>query len=248
MRVFSQTDIGTRRTENQDRVWTDFLNGTNNSGEEAVAVVLCDGMGGEKAGSRASEMTVDFMAERFKKGFRDDTNRNSIRNLMITSIIAANSLVVEEARTDKDKHGMGTTCVSAIVHSERAYIINVGDSRAYHIFDDNIQQITKDHTYIRTLIEEGRITEEESRRHPDRNAITRAIGAEANVTPDYFELDLQKGSILLLCSDGLHSYGDDAEIAEIIVNNPASKVCDLLMEYAIKNGGRDNITAALVCL
>jgi len=240
MRVYSKTDIGTKRTENQDRVKTEtLLNG-------AVAVILCDGMGGEKAGSRASQLTVDIMSERITRGFRDDVDRNSIRNLLITSVIAANSMVFEEATSDENKHGMGTTCVAAIVHNERAYIINVGDSRAYHIFDDGIQQITKDHTYIRTLIEEGKITEEESKTHPDRNAITRAIGAEHGILPDYFELDLYKESIILLCSDGLHAYGSDAEIAEIIVNNPKSKVCDLLITYAIENGGRDNITAALI--
>ncbi|MDR0197460.1 MAG: Stp1/IreP family PP2C-type Ser/Thr phosphatase [Oscillospiraceae bacterium] len=241
MRVFSKTDIGNRRYENQDRVWADVL---GESG--AVAVVLCDGMGGEKAGSRASQLAVDFISGRIKKGFRDDITRNTIRNLMITSVIAANSLVFDESCIDDKKQGMGTTCVAAIAHKETAYIVNVGDSRAYHIFGDGIQQITKDHTYIRTLIEEGKITEEESRFHPDRNAITRAIGAESGITPDYFELDLQKESILLLCTDGLHSYGDDAKIAEIIVNNPKNKVCDLLIKYALKNGGRDNITAALI--
>jgi protein phosphatase len=246
MRVFSKTDIGKKRNENQDRVWAGSLSDT------AYAVVLCDGMGGENAGSRASQMTVEFITERFKKGFREDgsdgggVNRNTIRNLMITSLIAANSQVYGESIADVGKRGMGTTCVAAIAHNERAYIINVGDSRAYHIFGDNIQQITKDHTYIRALIEEGEISVEESLTHPNRNAITRAIGAEAGITPDYFELDLHKESILLLCSDGLHSYGNDVEIAEIIVNNPKNKVCDLLIDYAITNGGRDNITAAII--
>jgi len=240
MRVYSKTDIGIKRSENQDRVRTETLI------ENAAAVVLCDGMGGEKAGSRASQLAVDIIADRIKRGFRNDVTRNSIRNLLITSVIAANSVVYDEAVSDDNKRGMGTTCVAAIVHSERAYIVNVGDSRAYHIFEDGIQQITKDHTYIRTLIDEGKITEEESRVHPDRNAITRAIGAEQNIVPDYFELDLYKESILLLCSDGLHAYGDDAKIAEIIVNNPKNRVCDLLVAYAIENGGRDNITAALI--
>jgi protein phosphatase len=242
MLFYSKTDIGKKRVENQDRVWTGLLSG------DTVAVVLCDGMGGENAGSRASQMTVDLISGRLLQGFRSDANRNTIRNLMITSLIAANSQVYNEARADRNKQGMGTTCVCAIVHNERAYIINVGDSRAYHIFEDNIQQITKDHTYVRTLIEEGEITVEESATHPNRNAITRAIGAEAGITPDYFEIDLYKESILLLCSDGLHSYGEDAKIAEIIVNNPKNKVCDLLIDYAIENGGRDNVTAAIIVL
>jgi len=242
MRFFSKTDIGKKRTENQDRVWTGMLS------DDACAIILCDGMGGENAGSRAAQITVDFITERFKQGFRGDVNRNTIRNLMLTSMISANSLVFNEAKTDINKHGMGTTCVAAIVHNERAYIINAGDSRAYHIFDDNIQQVTKDHTYVRTLIEDGEITVEESLTHPSRNAITRAIGAEAGITPDYFEIDLYDSSILLLCSDGLHGFGDDVAIAEIIVNNQKNKVCDLLINYALENDGRDNITVAIIAV
>ena len=141
---------------------------------------------------------------------------------------------------------MGTTCVAAIVYNERAYIINVGDSRAYHIFEDNIQQITKDHTQIRRLIERGQITEEEGKTHPQRNCITRAVGASRDITPDYFEIDMESGDILLLCSDGLHSYGDDGEIAGIIINNPLHKSCDLLIDYTLNNGGRDNVTVAVI--
>ena len=242
MKYFSKSDIGLVRTENQDRVWTGAL-GEN---EEAVALVVCDGMGGENAGSCASQMTLDLMRERLESGFRPSNNRNFIRNLLITSVTAANSLVFDRARTEPDKRGMGTTCVAAIVCDERAYIINVGDSRCYHIFDESIQQITKDHTVIRKLIERGEITEEESKTHPRRNSITRAVGAAREITPDYFEIDLEQGQCLLLCSDGLHSYGDDAEIAGIIVNNPVQKCCDLLIDYALANGGRDNITVALI--
>ena len=242
MKHFSKSDIGLVRLENQDRVWTGAL-GEN---EEAVALVVCDGMGGENAGSCASQMTLDLMRERLEGGFRPSNNRNFIRNLLITSVTAANSLVFDRAKTEPDKRGMGTTCVAAIVCNERAYIINVGDSRCYHIFDESIQQITKDHTVIRKLIERGEITEEESKTHPRRNSITRAVGAAREITPDYFEIDLEQGHCLLLCSDGLHSYGDDAEIAGIIVNNPIQKCCDLLIDYALANGGRDNATVALI--
>ncbi len=244
MKIYSKTNIGLKRAENQDRVWSGMVG----TGEKAYTVILCDGMGGEKAGSFASQMTVDVISKRITEGFRPDISRNFIRNLLITSVIAANSLVYDIAKTDSSKAGMGTTCVAAIVYNERAYIINVGDSRAYHIFDDKIQQITKDHTYIRRLIERGEITEEESKTHPDRNCITRAIGAERNITPDYFELDLEKDHVLLFCSDGLHSYGDDREIADIIINNPISKGCDLLIDYALKKGGRDNVTVALISI
>lgn len=244
MKVYSKTHIGLKRSENQDRIWTGIVG----EEEKAYVVILCDGMGGENAGSFASQMAVDVISQRISDGFRPNISRNFTRNLLITSVIAANSLVYDKAKTDSDKTGMGTTCVAAIVFNERAYIINVGDSRAYHIFDNKIQQITKDHTYIRRLIEKGEITEAESKTHPDRNCITRAIGAERNITPDYFELDLEKDHVLLFCSDGLHAYGKDDEIADIVINNPASQSCDLLVDYALQNGGRDNVSVGLIII
>lgn len=240
MKCYYKTDIGLVRSENQDRVWAEAL------GEDTVAVILCDGMGGENAGSVASQMTIDFMADRLRKGFRANLSRNYIRNLLITSVTAANSLVYDKASREPDKAGMGTTCVSAIICNNRAYLINVGDSRAYYLYGDAMQQLTKDHTYVRSLIERGEITEEESRTHRDRNKITRAVGAERSITPDYFEIDLEAGSMLLFCSDGLHAYGEDLEIAELAAANPIGKVCDLLIDYALGNGGRDNISVAVV--
>lgn len=244
MKIFSRSDKGTVRVENQDRIWTGAF-GDNN---EAAVIILCDGMGGEKAGSVASQTSVDFIRERIQKGYRENITRNQLRNLLITSVTAANSVVYNMAVSDEEKAGMGTTCVVAIILNERAYIVNIGDSRAYRIFDDNMQQITKDHTFIRKLIEKGQITEEESKTHPKRNCITKAIGAQNKITPDYFELDLNKDDLLLFCSDGLSSYAEDEEIAEIIVNNNISKVCDLLIDLVNSNGGRDNVTVALVSI
>ena len=144
---------------------------------------------------------------------------------------------------------MGTTCVAAIVSGGRAYIVNVGDSRGYHLFtsDDSecIQQVTKDHSHVRDLIDRGEITEEQARTHPERNKITRAIGADSSVTTDYFEVDMAEGDMLLLCSDGLSSYGDDMDILDICFENPPESVCDELVDYANGNGGHDNISVAL---
>ena len=123
---------------------------------------------------------------------------------------------------------MGTTCVAGIIFNERAYLINVGDSRCYFFFDDNMQQVTKDHTYIRKLVEKGIITYEESKTHPDRNRITKAVGAQPFITPDYFELDVKKDDMLLFC--------------------PVAKCCDQLIDYVNKHGGRDNVTVAVVSI
>lgn len=125
MKAYAKTDIGNCREENQDNYWIGEL------ANDAVAVILCDGMGGQNAGGYASLTTVDFIKDRLIKGFRKDITRNQIRNLLITSVTAANSVVYDMAKADPDKAGMGTTCVAGIIFNERAYIINVGDSRCY---------------------------------------------------------------------------------------------------------------------
>lgn len=244
MKVYSKTDIGLQREENQDTVWAEML------GENACAAVLCDGMGGERSGGLASQMAVDIISKRIKESFSDMMNRNSVRNLLITAVIAANSIVYETAQKEADRSVMGTTCVAAIVFGGCAYIVNVGDSRAYHLFtsdeDECIRQITRDHSHVRELIERGEITEAEAKTHPKRNKITRAIGADSNVTPDYFELDISDGDKLLLCSDGLTSYGDDMDILDICFEVPCEELADALVRYANNNGGHDNVSVAIV--
>ena len=128
--------------------------------------------------------------------------------------------------------------------------MNVGDSRAYHLFasgeDECIRQVTKDHSHVQELVDRGEITDEEARVHPARNKITRAIGAERDVTTDYFELDLNEGDMLLLCSDGLSSYGDDLDILDICFDTPHEDTAKALIDYANNNGGNDNVTVALI--
>ena len=221
MKIFSKTDIGLLRDENQDCVWSASLS------DGACAAVLCDGMGGEAHGGLASRIAVDVISKRILGTFSEMMNRNSVRNLLITA-------------------------VAAIVSGGRAYIVNVGDSRGYHLFTSEdsecIQQVTKDHSHVRDLIDRGEITEEQAKLHPDRNKITRAIGAEEMVTPDYFELDLADGDMLLLCSDGLSSYGDDMDILDICFEYPVEVICDKLVDYANGNGGHDNISVALIAV
>lgn len=246
MKIFSKTDIGLLRDENQDCVWSASLS------DGACAAVLCDGMGGEAHGGLASQIAVDVISKRILGTFSEMMNRNSVRNLLIAAVSAANSSVVDAARKQPEGAVMGTTCVAAIVSGGRAYIVNVGDSRGYHLFTSEdsecIQQVTKDHSHVRDLIDRGEITEEQAKLHPDRNKITRAIGAEEMVTPDYFELDLADGDMLLLCSDGLSSYGDDMDILDICFEYPTEEICDKLVDYANGNGGHDNISVALIAV
>ncbi len=246
MDVFSKTDIGLKRTENQDCVWSEKLS------DNACAAVLCDGMGGMNEGGLASAMAVDIISKRIKESFSEMMSRNSVRNLLITAVIAANSIVYETWRENHKDTVTGTTCVAAIVSGETAYIVNVGDSRGYHLFcsgdDECIRQITKDHSHVQELIDKGEITEEQAKNHPNRSTITKAIGAEPNVTPDYFELNISGGDMLLLCSDGLSSYGDDMDILDICFDNKRCDCCDKLVDYANGNGGHDNVSVALISI
>ncbi len=244
MNIYTKTDRGIEREENQDTVWGEKLS------EKTCAAVLCDGMGGESNGALASQMAVDIISRRIKESYSDMMNHNSVRNLLITAAVAANSIVYEESNQRKTGIVMGTTCVACIVTDGMAHIVNIGDSRAYHLFstrdDDCIRQITKDHTFVREMVDKGELTEEQARNHHKRSRITRAIGAEPNVTPDYFEMELGKGDKLLLCSDGLSSYGDDMDILDIVFEVAEKDCCDALVKYANNNGGHDNVSVAYI--
>lgn len=243
MKIFTKTDIGLERTENQDCVWGEMLS------KNACAAVLCDGMGGESEGGLASKIAVDVISKRILENFNEHMSANSVRNLLVTAAAAANSMVWDTSRLQVHQV-MGTTCVVAVMFGGVAYIVNIGDSRAYHLFvegdDECIRQVTKDHSHVQELIERGEITEEQARTHPKRNKITRAIGAEPNVIPDYFELPLNDGDMILMCSDGLSSYGDDMDILDICFDSKTEECCGKLVRYANGNGGKDNVSVALL--
>lgn len=240
MNVISKTDIGCVRTENQDKVITKNL-------ENNVAVaVLCDGMGGENSGSLAGSLAVETVFERIVSGYREDFDGNSIRNLLQSSVAAANAVVYENAQANNNNIGMGTTCVSVICDGKSAYVVNVGDSRAYFISDNGIIQITTDHTVVRMLLEQGSIQESELKTHPKKNYITKAIGVDSLVESDYFEVPISSGYRILLCSDGLTNYLEDSEILELSLSNNAENFAEKLIETAKERGGADNITVAII--
>ena len=240
MKIVSRTDTGLKRKENQDRAW----HGPLNSG--ASLAIVCDGMGGENAGSVASELTLQYFVEKIQAGFREDMEDTGIRNLMVSSIVSTSAMVYEKASEHADMTGMGTTCVAVIVYKSRAYIINIGDSRAYCICGDKIEQITKDHTMVRMLVDQGKLEESDIRQHPQRNYITRAVGAEPTVSADYYEIELCREDILLLCSDGLSSYCEESGILAIVRENPLEQACERLIAYANEQGGYDNVTVVLL--
>lgn len=239
MRFRSATDIGLKREENQDAVRCEYF------GHNVLAVV-CDGMGGERAGKEASHIALNEFFQRFSQGYSESLDDDSIRKLLIASVSAANSVIYTRARMDFKNFGMGTTCVAAFVTSDAAYIANVGDSRAYLVTDTGLHQITTDHNVAALLYERGEITEEEMAVHPQKHMLLRAVGVEKTVLTDTFILTYEDKISLLLCSDGLSGYCSDDEIYNAISGSDIDGVSDALIQLALGKGGRDNVTIAVV--
>ena len=240
MFIASDTDIGKKRSENQDRVHTEFL------ADNAAVAVVCDGMGGASSGGVASQLAIDAVVKRIKENFRKDMKPNSIRNLMLTSVHYANTIVYGKSKEDIDKNGMGTTCVAALVVDKTVHMVSVGDSRGYLLTKDGIAQITTDHTYVEMLYRSGQITKEEAKNHHMRNVITKAVGVESDVEVDYFELEENDNFAVLLCSDGLTNYCTDNMIYETVFGNNLDEAIKQLIAFANECGGKDNITAAVI--
>lgn len=239
MKVYSETNIGLSRNENQDRVYTASI------GENAVFAVVCDGMGGQNAGSEASEKASGIIFEKVINTFNIDFDSNSIRNLLISSVVTANSAVYEMSVSNAEMVGMGTTCVAALVCENRLYAVNVGDSRLY-LINHEIRQVTKDHTIVMRMYENGEITKEQMKSHPQRNFITKAVGVSHSIEPDYFEFELGNNNSVLMCTDGLSGYCDEADIFQIIKKHNPEEVPGILVQKALDNGGNDNITVAYI--
>lgn len=239
MRIFSKTDCGKVRKINQDAFFATVLP------DGAALAVVCDGMGGANAGDLASKTAVEVISQYIINAYSTSMDTNALLNLIKNSIISANIDVYDISLKNSDLSGMGTTAVVAVVREKQVIICNVGDSRAY-LLSDKLKQITRDHSVVQTLLESGKLTEEEARVHPDKNVITRALGVEENIIPDDYCIPLQKGEYILLCTDGLSNYVDSETIYDIVKNNDINKVTQLLVDKANSAGGRDNVTVVAV--
>ncbi|MGN8739320.1 Stp1/IreP family PP2C-type Ser/Thr phosphatase [Bilifractor sp. HCP3S3_D3] len=238
MRVFSATDIGQKRHMNQDFIFTS---------EESVGnlpnlFVVADGMGGHNAGDFASRYGVSVLVETVRK----DKNFNPVK-VMRNAIEAANREVFSQSRNDPSMAGMGTTMVVCTVVGGYAYIANVGDSRLYLAGSDSMTQITQDHSLIAEMVRLGELTPEEGRNHPDKNIITRAVGTNEDVKIDFFDVKLETGDQILMCSDGLSNMVEDQRIFEILKGEDTEEdKAQVLVDEANANGGRDNIAVIVV--
>lgn len=240
IKAWGITDKGAVRQQNQDAYYLDIPTDTL-----AVGVV-CDGMGGARAGNIASMMAVETFTDTLQSW--QSSNREPDA-LLLQAAEQANAAVFHRACTDPDCRGMGTTMVATLVLGEQAHILNIGDSRAYHICEAGIVKLTRDHSVVEDLVLRGDITPEQARTHPQKNLITRALGAEEQIRADLFHRTLAPGEFLLLCSDGLSNVVADQELLyEVIHGGAPEDCCRRLLEIAMSRGAPDNVTAVLIQL
>ncbi len=237
LKTFSITDIGKRRKLNQDYVYTSEMP----IGNLPNVFIVADGMGGHKAGDYASKYTVETICSQIENSFE----KNPVL-ILEKAIGEANSHIRQKANEDEALDGMGTTVVVATCFGKYLKVANVGDSRLY-IVNDTITQITKDHSLVEEMVRMGGIDKETARNHPDKNIITRAVGAKDTVDIDFFDVELKEGDIILMCTDGLTNMLEDEEI-RMILNGQRDIVekAQELVKAANNNGGKDNISVILI--
>ena len=238
------TDVGRRRERNQDNIAQVIPTDAQVLDEKGALFVVCDGMGGHAAGEVASELAVKTICEEYY-----NTSAKDVITSIATAVERANSAIYHHALEHPELSGMGTTCVALVVAGGRAFVVNIGDSRAYIIRGGKMRQVTRDHSWVAEQVRVGLLTEEQARTHSHRNVITRSLGTQPNVTADLFIETMHDGDKLLLCSDGLHGYVDEHDIEQVVTSDQdPNAAVHTLIDMANDNGGPDNISATLVHL
>jgi PPM family protein phosphatase len=240
LKVFSKSDIGLVRHSNQDACKIGVFP------DGCAWVIVCDGMGGANGGNIASNTAVEKISEQILSSYHDGITHNSIKNLIYSSIFNANLAVHDRASGDAALSGMGTTVVLAVVSQETAHIAHAGDSRAYLINSQGIKQLTTDHSMVQEMVNNGDLTEQQARKHPQKNIITRALGVEPSIQIDYCENEFCPGDLLLICTDGLTNYIDAEQIYQLSTELDAKTLTEKLITLANDCGGGDNITVAII--
>lgn len=241
MRLVVKTDKGRKRGTNQD-----FANTYKNQNGLTLAV-LCDGMGGHRAGDIASEMVVSHLGDNWRKTELQSTKH--VAEWLENRINRENQRLVEKARQYPDLNGMGTTLV-AVAEAEDGFVIaNIGDSRAYRLNKGQLAQITDDHSLVGELMRNGELTEEEALNHPQKNVLTRSLGVNETLGIDIDIYAYESSDLIFLCSDGLTNMVADKEIEKILkVSEPLKSQATMLIDLANERGGVDNITVIIIDL
>lgn len=233
-----KSDKGMVRAINQDSCYLTVFD------DNMCFAVVCDGMGGPKAGDIASDIAIRNISERFAAGWRKGLTTDSVKNLLTTSICAANICVFDAAASNPDFAGMGTTVVAAVLKNDTLITAHVGDSRAY-LVSDGLYQITKDHSLVQELVDSGELTRDEAKTYPYKNVITRALGINEHIEIDFTERKINSNDRILLCSDGLSNFVSEENLYHITADNEVTETAVLLVNEANNNGGGDNVTAVV---
>ena len=243
MDFWGKTDKGKVRKQNQD-VFATYHNESAN----ILTLVICDGMGGAKAGNVASSLAAEAFISELNRAVKVGDCIEALSSHLSGAVIKANRAVFSKSSNDAECSGMGTTLVAAVISGDHAVFANVGDSRAYHIYDGAIQQITKDHSVVEDLVARGDISRQEAKSHPNKNLITRALGASTPEVPDIFDTALSESDLILLCSDGVSNLMSDQELLEeCLESGDVVSVCDNIVSCALERGAPDNVTVLLYC-
>lgn len=235
MKVVAYSDVGKVRKINEDSIFYT----TNKIGVLDNLFILCDGMGGENAGDYASCMAIEYL-----KNFIEE-NIGEIAHLFSLAIEKTNIKLLEESKQDIGKKGMGTTLVLATIKDNILYFANIGDSRLY-IIDENILQVSKDHTLSEDLVSKNLIEKYSKEYEENKHTLTRALGAMENIKADFFEINIEKNMNILICSDGLSNMLDSEDIKNIVENSNKEEVAKKLIDSANLRGGRDNISTIFI--
>ncbi|MEG0313935.1 MAG: Stp1/IreP family PP2C-type Ser/Thr phosphatase [Erysipelotrichaceae bacterium] len=238
MKFYGASDVGLMRKSNQDS----FLLTKNEQG--TVLALICDGIGGGKAGDVASKIATDYLAQCFKIANQLETDAQ-IREWIKMSIIHANDLIFTQSTSSNSQRGMGTTLVGALIGEVGTYVFNVGDSRLYAYYNELIC-MTTDHNLVNDLIKSGELSVEDAQNHPQKNLLTNALGIWDKVRIDINKIK-DEYRYLLICSDGLHSYVSQDKITRILTNESSveNKVSSLI-DLSKLVGGFDNVSVIVI--
>ena len=240
MKVFAKSDVGKAREMNQDYFFI------SNPEDEIKLFILADGMGGYNGGEVASSLATQSVKSYILNNFNKiEHDKETILKLIKNAVEYANMVVYEKSKNEKELEGMGTTIEVCLIYNNKVYIGHVGDSRVYRLRKEFFRKLTKDHSYVEQLVEDGTISKEEAYNHPKKNMLTKALGCTPYVEPDVLVKGFLKGDILLMTSDGLTNMLKDEEIYNIIKENPES-AHEILVSKANELGGYDNITVVII--
>ncbi len=239
--AFGITDRGMLRRNNQDAFAYELI------APDTAWGVVCDGMGGAKAGDIASRIGVEIFREQMQKRYANVKHPlNPVAQTLRTAVKEGNDGIWFVANRNEDYAGMGTTLVGVNIESPAVAVVNIGDSRAYHMGTEGLHRITRDHSVVQALVDAGNLTAQEAQHHPKKNLITRALGTNVSVEGDIFEETLQPGDWLLLCSDGLLNEMEEEELASFLrAGHSPEDTARELLHAVLERGASDNVTILL---